>query len=177
MDNFGQSLSKTVYRFNKYIKPILSDVVKAELVSIEEMTDNRLAEKLDIFAGIDIWCIDKIGMYGIGSRLQTSTKSWRTFTVRKDRDSGTRTEYEKRRHAIENNYLYPKLTLQGYFTKNDELLEFAVAETKDVISYIEDGHAIVRHTGNEQVGQASFYAVHWDKFKECCNDIFIHQHR
>lgn len=130
---------------------------------VEGITAENMARLLDTLGGIDAWHIrDDRGIRGIALRVQTSVRSWRTFTIRKSRVSGAKTEYEKRKYAIENNYLYPYLTFQAYISFENDPLEWAVARTCDIIQMIEDGDCTVRKTGPDQKGQAEFYVVKWD---------------
>ena len=37
----------------------------------------------------------------------------------------------------------------------------------DIMEYIKDERPILRHTGDDKIGGASFYAVEWDKLRRC----------
>ena len=114
---------------------------------------------------------------GIASRIQARPRGdsgafpYNTFTVRKSRDSGTRTEYVKRREAIADNegYLYPHFTIQAYVEKWVEgpLLSLGIARTSDIIYKIEawqiDGCPVrddIYVRGNKD-GQSDFYVLEW----------------
>lgn len=145
---------------------------------VEGVTVEELADNLDKLAGIDVFHIDKLrGMRGIASRIQPSNKNWHTFTIRHKRQSGARTEYEKRKYAIENNYLYPYLTLQAYTTKDNILIAYALARTRDIIEMIDKGYYKTNETGKYQCGQASFFVVDWYEMKEKGCKIFIYESR
>lgn len=106
-----------------------------------ETTD--LADDLDVLAGIDAWqMVDEKGvMRGIASRIQWGDKSWRTFTLRKDRPSGARTELQKRMTAFieaDSGWLMPTITVQAYASKprrEGRLIEAGVCYTRDLLEF------------------------------------------
>lgn len=133
------------------------------LITVEGDTLSETAKLLDTLSGIDLWMVDENrGMRGIASRIQYET-NFRTFTIRLERASGAKTEYEKRKFAIENDFLYPIITYQAYLCQNGGI---GIAYTKDIIDYITKGFAYVRHTKEDQKGQASFWVIKWDDFKK-----------
>jgi hypothetical protein len=70
---------------------------------------------LCIFFLLLMLCIGFFAGWKFRSRIQTGV-NYKTFTIRNKRKSGARTEYEKRKIAIEKGYLYPYLTVQAYVT-------------------------------------------------------------
>jgi len=132
------------------------------LTPVEDVTQSDMAQMLDMYSGIDAWYIEKeVGIRGIGSRVQFGEKNWDTFSIRKRRFSGTRTEYAKLTNAIENDWLYPYWFIQAYINKN-KILSAALAKTFDIIEYIKTTPSCpVRETSN-----ASFYYVDWSKFEK-----------
>ncbi len=163
-DNFEKALSISSNRFNKVIMPILEKEKGYKSMTVEGNAHDEMRKLLDIQAGIDVWIYDDIGIKGLSSRIQTTYKSWDTFTVRKERSSGAKTEYYKRTQAIKKNYLYPHLTLQAYFD-DDKLLAFAIARTKDILKLIDSDKCYVSKTNSDQIGQASFYVIEWSDVK------------
>lgn len=158
----AKDLKESSKRFVNVVQPKLKDVLKGEFNIVEGVTIEEMAKILDTLAGIDVWHIDSLrGIRGIASRIQPSNKNWHTFTIRHKRKSGAMTEYQKRKYAIENNYLYPYLTLQAYTTKDDKLIAYAMARTKDIFEMIDKGHYKTNNTGDDQIGQASFFIVDW----------------
>ncbi|KKM17714.1 hypothetical protein LCGC14_1673020 [marine sediment metagenome] len=149
-----------------------------ELIPVELVTKSDMAKKLDMYAGIDNWYIvtDK-GIRGLSSRVQYD-KDWGTFTVRRQRlPLGTRTEYAKLLHAIENDYLYPYWTFQSYLNKREkdldygerkDLLNAAMCKTKDLISYIKSGERGKDFDIREVTtrGAANFFTVWWGDLRE-----------
>lgn len=130
-----------------------------EIRPVEIMTD-PISRDLDILCGIDVWqTISDRGCRGIASRIQFGPRCWRTFTIRKDRDTGARTEYEKRIEAIRSRgaLIYPYLTCQAYINKaGGLLLGGAIARTEDIF------RAITLHTLTRRTTDASFYVVRFE---------------
>ena len=107
MLDFTGALSKSMQQFECVLRDELSKTLKGELKVVEGITIPEMAKLLDTLAGIDVWYINRLnGMRGIASRIQTGV-NYKTFTVRNKRKSGAKTEYEKRKIAIEKGYLYP----------------------------------------------------------------------
>lgn len=177
MLNFNQSLSRSMQQFTDIVMGSLSEILKGEFRVIEGNTTDDVAKLLDTLSGIDVWHINKLkGIRGLASRIQTTDRNWHTFTVRKTRDSGATTEFEKRKLAIEKGYLYPFFTMQAYVTQKDALIAFAVARTVDVIEMIDKGFCKTNKTRKEQIGQASFYIVDWYEMKERGYEIYIREY-
>lgn len=167
------ALSKSIVRFQNLIKPILKQSPRwdGEFISLEDCQSNE-AKILDYNAGFDILHISSLGVRAIASRIQVG--DYNTFTIRNKRESGTKTEFEKRKYAIQNDYLYPNLTLQAYVTIQENLYSFAYAKTKDIIEMIETGHYSENHTGSSQIGQAEFKVVDWVEMQDLGYSIFIY---
>jgi hypothetical protein len=163
-----KDLQESSERFIKLIQPELKELLKGDFTVVEGVTIEEMSKLLDTLAGIDVWHIDKIrGIRGIASRIQPSGYNWHTFTIRHERQSGATTEYEKRKHAIQKEYLYPYLTVQAYTTKlGDKLIAYAIARTKDIIEMIDNGWCKKNKTGKNQIGQASFFVINWDDMKD-----------
>ncbi len=148
---------------------------------VEGTTVEDMRKTLDTLAGIDAWQVNQRGMRGLASRIQYIDRQFffgrmrgGTFTVRKKRESNNTTEYQKRSYAIKNNYLYPYHTLQAYFDKAGDLIDFAVAKTEDIMFLIDEGFYETNRTGRHQNGQAEFYVVYWSDISDCNFDIYIH---
>lgn len=134
------------------IKNLLHD---GEIMPIEIMRDNEVARSLDVLAGIDFWqTIEGHGARGIASRVQFGSIDWGTFTIRKSRDSGARTEFDKRKEAIESDmFVYPHVTVHAY-VDGDNLLSAGIAKTKNIFDAISKCDCIIRKTTN-----AYFYVI------------------
>jgi hypothetical protein len=135
-----------------------------ELMKMEGRPDIKLANELDMKAGIDGWHIHGAGMRGIASRVQETSKPWNTFTVRMARDSGATTEFEKRREALDSldrGWIYPAITVQAYvLTKEGPILSCGIGRTKDIIEFINIGLHSLKRTTNAQ-----FAVCPWGKMK------------
>lgn len=172
--DWKQALNRSASDFDRLIRPIASSMLNGHFEIVESVTATPMAKALDTQAGIDLWFVHTTsGIRGIANRVQRGTRNWRTFTIRKERETGAKTEYEKRVKAIEHEWLYPILTLQGYVTPNGEsLLGFAVARTRDILSAIADGMAETQKTREAcNIGLATFYVVHWDDLRRAGRPI------
>lgn len=112
---------------------IIETLGGGDIYSLEE-SKNRMLQKLDEIAGIDLfWEKDK-KIRGIASRVQWD-KNWETFTIRYKRKSGARTEYEKRLQTIGESF-GPHFTMQMYCNNRKEniLESMAIIKTKDLYS-------------------------------------------
>ncbi|MDI9548437.1 MAG: hypothetical protein QM346_12650, partial [Chloroflexota bacterium] len=91
-----------------------------------------------VLAGIDEWLIHASGsIRGIASRVQRDGTLWRTHTLRSRLWSGMETELQKRNRAIDDDWLYPTLSIHGYLTEDGEtLLGFALVKTRDLMVLI-----------------------------------------
>jgi len=175
VDDWQTQLKKSSIAFDTHFKEAVKKVFKGDFEIVEGVTKYEMAKTLDQLAGIDLWYFNtNLGVRGVSNRIQFGEYSYKTFTIRKSRESGIRTEYDKRKFAIENDYLYPVLTLQGYINSKNEVLGFAVAKTTDIIWMIDNGYFFERKTGINQIGQALFYCVNWDDMKNKNLNIYIH---
>lgn len=181
-DPVRRYMARSMYYVEKNRYLILEFLNSADILSCED-TGERIATHLDTQCGID--CIVIGGNTGIsrgvGCRFQIDNpgrwrEKFRTFTFRKERDTGTMTEFEKRRRAIETGGLYPYWTLHGYIDPESEAIDrMAVAKTEDIIWFIETMHPDTRHTRSDQYGQASFYTILWSDFKKSGRKIKIYE--
>jgi sporulation protein YlmC with PRC-barrel domain len=171
-DDFPVALKKSSINFDKYFKKLIIGFLNGDFEPVEGVTKYKMAAILDKYSGIDLWHFDtRFGVRGVANRIQYNI-NYKTFTIRNKRESGVKTEYEKRNFAIKNNYLYPTLTFQGYI-KDNEVLSFAIAYTKDIIDVINNGHCNTKCTGKEQKGQAEFYVVPWNLMQKLGYKIYI----
>lgn len=161
-NQWERDLKKSSMFFMEKVWPKVSGVCGGgKIKPVEVMTDNQIANDLDLLCGIDVWQSTGVGARGIASRVQFNCgKAWNTFTIRYKRDSGATTEYEKRLEAIKTGrFIYPYLTCQAYFDKNDSLLSAGIARTLDIFNAV-GSNPIIRRTSN-----ASFIAVNFDDVK------------
>ena len=176
--DFRSTLSLSTRQYEEYIKPVWPMMIRGYGIPVEGKTDDDLANKLDQLAGIDIFNVDGDVTYGVASRIQTG-RAWNTFTVRKRRDSGAKTEYEKRLKAINSNgILFPRITYQAYVSADTggRLLSMAVCLTKELITLCKNGYAKTRHTGSGQVGGAEFFYIDWPRMTQLgCKMRVLHE--
>lgn len=177
-DSFVESLAKTQTVFTAKVLPIIekfySFQYECRTIEIEGRAINgkndTITQDFDIFAGIDVYQVREkalrsdlvsafdSNMIGIASRVQYG-KAWNTFTVRLNRETGATTEYAKRKYAILNNTLYPKLTIQAYV--QDDNTTIGICQTVDLIRYIDMFTPRIQYTRRDQKGQSSFYVCEW----------------
>ena len=153
----------------KYVEqaaPIIGLLMSGwELIPVEGQA-NEVCRVLDMQCGIDYLLYSKCSgqVYGLASRVQYG-RNYRTFTVRKERESGAKTEYKKRIDASTYGGLSPQYTMQAY-VKDGEINGLAVVKTEDLLNFIEKGFADEGRTGANKDGQATFYICDWDKLRE-----------
>lgn len=135
------------------LRPKVEGLLGCKVVSVEGETGDA-DRALDMLGGFDYLCVYPQGVRGMASRIQRG-RSWRTFTVRAARDSGSRTEFEKRTFGIENGFLYPYYTMQAYV--GDDGGELAICHTEELMRAVASGECERRRTTN-----AEFYVVPWD---------------
>ena len=167
-DTFKQSMTKTISDFNEKVLPVLNkNYSNMKFVEVEGNVNNEIADDFDRYAGIDIYRVrPEVGeMIGIASRIQRG-RVWRSFTVRKERKSGSLTEFEKRRQAIKKKSLYPLLTMQAYIEERNRNVVIGLVRTEDLIDFIEKYNPETKETGAGKIGQASFYTCYWDALIE-----------
>lgn len=160
--------------FVKLAQPIMKRILKGGEIMAVEGQDNEICEMLDRTCGTDYFHVyENSGLvWGVASRIQEydpekNKRPFNSFTVRKARDSGTKTEYEKRKTAIEHGGVYPFLTMQAYINvKTNEIETLAIVKTTDLMDFVDKGLAYERHTGAEQYGQAAFFVAYWDSMKK-----------
>ena len=158
-DNWQADLKTSGELFRRLVWPVVRRWCgDGRIIHVEALKDNDIARSLDVHAGIDVWqIVDGSGARGIASRVQAGKfYSFRTFTIRKDRQSGALTEWQKRVEAVRSGrWTYPILMCHAY-ADDDILYGVAMARTIDVVRAIDEGKGGERATGN-----ATFYYVPW----------------
>ena len=160
-------LKNSVYCVNEKIMPVVRKLFPDWHLMQVEGKEDEVCSKLDMSCGIDyLMYSDKMDLvYGVASRIQYGA-NYRTFTVRKSRESGALTEYHKRSQAIFLGGLYPKYSMQAYVI-DDGVAGLAMTKTADLIDFIAKDFAEERQTLSDKIGQAAFYVCEWDKMKAC----------
>lgn len=160
-DDFQPAFAENRKYFHELIARPLGKVLGGRRFELIEGVDHDLARQLDRTAGIDALLHHPAGLFGLALRIQYDA-FYETFTIRRQRESGARTEYEKRRDAFQWGALAPALTVQAYVNrKANKLIGGAVARTEDLLACIRHGKYRLLATGSDQVGQASFFVVPW----------------
>lgn len=144
---------KSAYLFHNLVKPKLGELLKSEINIIEEYEEDnssmfRVSKELDMYSGVDGWRFDKVNQRHqyIASRIQNTKNGFRpydTFSIRASRQN-SKTEYEKRIYAIENDWLYPQLTIQTYLNENEsEILSLGIVYTRELFLYAKDNFELL----------------------------------
>lgn len=185
MSDFHQDLSDSAAAFLRVVWPAISNMVGGgRIYPIETVTNDLMTEMLDKYSGIDAWHLsDGRQLRGIASRVQWGN-AWNTFTVRYSRDTGSKTEYEKRKTDIDSGsgWLYPHLTVQAFVDgdkkSNGDLLSVAVIKTASLIdacSKIVAKQVPDRCGGIRRTGNAVFIWVSWSYLQASGYAVKVHQ--
>lgn len=176
--DFSNASSFANMVFDTKIAPLVCAALKGGRILPVEGQMHRTLEALDMAAGIDRIHEGRHGCRGMAVRIQVGPTDWRTYTIRKERESHASTEFSKRKAAVLGEYLYPQLTLQAYVNENADVLSFALTRTITLYRLLEEqieaGHAKTDRTGLAQVGQASFYHVAWSDFAKNGRKVYIY---
>lgn len=179
---FEEDFKDSVFDFLRVVKPTLLEqqIIKGEIISIEEMIRpeyRNLLTQFDQLAGIDIFVVaSNEGITTMSSRIQWHDTSYDTFTIRKSRNTGAQTEYNKRLKAIQSGkWLYPYYAIQAYLTKpkrKGSLIALAVTHTKDIIDMIQQGNYEEGFTPNDR---NTFCIVKWQDMIKAGHMIRIYK--
>lgn len=148
---------------------ILPKLISGRIHSIEESKNDTLL-LFDKHSGIDLIRQNKIGLQGVASRVQFG-KDWQTYTIRSKRQSGAKTELEKRLAQIQRGYFYPEFTLQAYFDsrKDLNLRSIAVVRTVDLYHFVINNPSRVQ----ERTSDNEFLVCSWHDLKSLGYEIKI----
>ena len=159
-----KDLTRSAKNFIEIVYPEIKQWFgNGQLVPVEAVTEIEMAKMLDMNSGIDAWYVEtENGIRGIGSRVQYDT-DYSSFTIRKKRVGGTRTEYEKLSNAIENEWLYPHWFCQA-FIDGEYLSNAGLCTTIDLIEFIKNGTLDKDYFINS-CSNAEFFVVYWKHFR------------
>jgi len=153
------------------------------LIKLIKGKDGDVGKALDTLAGIDAYQYYLANMRGIAGRAQRmkpGRKPYRSFTIRTDRPSGSKTEYEKRLEAIKHKNegaIFPHWTMQSYSTEDgSQVLCVGLAKTEELYLFIEERENngyIFPHKKPEN-GDEEFLYVNWDFYK--ASGLFFYEH-
>lgn len=134
----------------------------SKILSIEKIDEEALIW-LDQYSGID-W-VEKNSenqLTTIAARIQWDI-NYKSFTIRSERHTRTKTEFAKRKEAIKNGFLYPIFTLHAYFENKSspKLLSCVMVKTLDFYTFIK------KHPDRiyEKESDNKFKIVYWNDLK------------
>lgn len=167
-NNWSKDLKDSVIAFESIRETILPKLISGEILTIES-SENNVLIKLDRKSGVDYIREDETGLQGIAARVQWGN-DWNTFTIRKERHTGTKTELEKRKEQIDKGYFYPAFTMQAYFNNREDnkLLSIAVIRTLDLYYFIENNPDKLLDRKSDNI----FIAVKWSDVHEFAKTYF-----
>lgn len=141
------------------VKIIKDKIFKGADFRCIEKSKNELLLWFDKFAGIDYIVKNKEGqMFGIAARIQFG-KNWETFTIRYQRKTGSKTEFEKRKEAISKGFFYPLFTMQAYFDRSGKnLIAACLVSTVALYDFIEKNPGKVQKRESDNI----FLVVKWE---------------
>ena len=138
---YKDDLDKSVEALKSIKENILKKIFRGNLYNIETSKNNILI-LLDQKSGIDFIREDETGLQGIACRVQwikSGRHPFNSFTIRLERYTKQKTEFEKRKEQITNGYFYPAFTLQAYFDETTKkLLSIGVIKTNKLYEFIEN---------------------------------------
>lgn len=167
-----KDMDKSLRYVTEKITPVFKKIASEwDLIPVEG-NSNEICKLLDMSCGVDYLMRSEKHdfVYGIASRVQYGT-NYRTFTVRKERESGALTEFNKRVQAISIGAIYPHYTMQSYIV-NDNVAGLAIIKTSDLMDFIKQGYAVQRCTNADKIGQAWFFVCKWDSIKQYGYKVF-----
>jgi hypothetical protein len=114
-EQFEKDFNKA-YSFYLQHKAEIEKIFKQNKLLNIENNSTELARMLDCFAGIDYIVLHKKlkSLFGVASRINFNKNYHKHVTIRYERSTGTKTEYQKRVDAIlsKTNQLYASITMQ-----------------------------------------------------------------
>ncbi len=162
--NFLEAKSNARIDCTRFVQEPLERIFGGKIIHTEGTDDTALL--LDLHGGIDAILVHpKFGLFGIGLRVQYG-QNHRTFTIRKQRESQAKTEFEKHQCSLVEGGITTKFNVHAYIDRDrTKLLGAAVARTEDIYRCITNNDCYVDMTARDQIGRATFYVVAWDTFK------------
>ena len=161
--------SAEVIHASKQLLKKMFDCTTFEIYSVEGDNSNACTV-LDKDCGIDyILKINNV-FYTAAWRsifVKKGEQIFSTFTLRKNRESGKKTEYDKRKEAIENGSLYPHFHIQAHVDdETKKVLRLGIVKTKDLMNYIDTYNPKLVINNRDQKGQTSFYSIEWSDMRD-----------
>jgi len=167
-----RDLTDSARDFIDVVKPVIEQWTGGDVRVNENVMDSSVAEQLDQISGVDSWSVKTDdGIRAVASRVQwvddlPADEPYDSFTIRKSRDSGSKTEYKKRLEAIHNDRLYPHWTVHAYLDRRGgELLSVGMVETKQLYLYIKNQGTVGEDYHLSRCSNAQFITVYWSKLR------------
>lgn len=158
----AHDMNVSAWLFRERVWPLLRpELGGGELLAVEHVPDNKIAQALDARAGIDYLQVHpQRGVRGIASRVQTDNKDWGTFTLRQSRITGATTEIEKINFAIDppGRWLHPNIHVQAYAkSAYGPIISIGYVRTVELFWFVNQGNCCENGVHN-----ARFVYCHWD---------------
>lgn len=127
----------------------------AQIVPIEGREDDA-PKLLDRLAGIDGLIVNVNGTIDFYSSRVQIGKNYESFSLRRSRATGTKTEFVKLKQARRTGGAMPSITVQTFVDSDEKSATVGIAPTLDVLDYAE-------HNPDEFLGtaNATFFVVPW----------------
>lgn len=137
---FYEDSQRSRRAFERFVAPVLRQALNAKTILPTEPTasgyDSDLAAALDMRAGIDGFFVDGDNdIYAYASRVQFG-QNYGTFTLRRSRPTGARTEFNKLVHARQVQAPMPTFHIQNYVDADGQNATVAIVETLELLRYV-----------------------------------------
>lgn len=163
MSDFEQDATWSEKTLSQIVWPAIKSSVGGNLISVEGDGGN-IAKQIDMNSGIDAFIKYDIGIKSIASRVQKcrASRPWDSFTIRASRNTGAKTEWEKRSSAVmSNDVLYPMITMQSYVCdQTSRFVSACIIKTEYLYKYAE---AEIDKLELRRASNATFYVVYWSR--------------
>lgn len=159
--SFKKDANASLRLFQKFsVHAMKKCFVGATIVPIEGRED-ELSLLLDRLAGIDGLIVKDDGeMDFYGSRVQVG-KNYESFTLRRSRLSGVKTEFAKLQRASRTCGAMPQYMIQAFVDSDEKAATVAVAPMIDLVQYVEQNNPEIRKTATGE----SFFVIPWRELK------------
>ncbi len=165
-----EELNYSIDAIEKIRLSVLPKLISGNILN-NQLPDNQINKFLDMNSGFDYLRVNEHGMQGIASRVQFDDY-FNSFTIRLERDSGSKTEFEKRIYAIKNGYMFPEFTMHSYFNNRTDLklISIAIIKTVDLFNHyiLFKDDFVIKASNN-----ATFLSIHWKYLKDLRIRIYI----
>lgn len=147
MNNWKEDHKWSIKMTDLLVIPLIKrfELLKGDFKQTQQATLNNtmsLDSKLDVCSGVDLWQIARNGIVRtIAIRVQKVDRyenGYRTFTIRKTRYSGTKTELDKLKDADEKeDIVSPDLHIHAYVNEDLGIIwRVLIARTEDIYDLI-----------------------------------------